>query len=194
MIPAQDWPHRWGASDDQHDHSAPLAQTCLDVYAALTPFEQNRAIQQLATLEAWTYWPLGGFRFADGSVLRPNRAVWEALSAERASAEMQAQLCDPLELRLWHSFVGGDGRDLCSVAEASLEPRADSAGWRLAVHYEAYMASPLYDFKADHVAALLELPLLGLRVDAHLANQRWRLEQIAAHPDWLELLLISSRP
>jgi hypothetical protein len=193
MIPAQDWPHRWLPSDAQHT-VATIAQTCLDTYAALSQAERYRATQQLATCETWTFWQPGGFRFADGSVLRATRSGWEALSADEASAETRAQLRQPLEVRLCHGFIKGDGRECCSVAEARFEPRADDAGWQLNVDYEAYMASPLYGFETQHVAALLELPLLGLRVDTRLANQRWRLEQIASHPDWLELLLISSRP
>jgi hypothetical protein len=194
MIPAQDWPRRWLPSNADHTQATTIAKTCLNTYAALSPAEQYRATQQLATCEAWTFWQPGGFRFADGSVLRPIRSGWEALSADEASTETQAQLRQPLELRLCHSFVKGDGRECRSIAEARLEPHADNAGWGLVVHYEAYMASPLYGFEAQHVADLLDLPLLGLRVDTHLANQRWRLEQIASHPDWLELLLISSRP
>jgi hypothetical protein len=194
MIPAQDWPHRWLPSDAPHTHTTTIAQTCLDAYAALSPSEQHRATQKLAMCEAWTFWSPGGFHFADGSVLRPVPSGWEALSADEASTETQAQLRQPLELRLCHSFVSHDGRECRSIAEARLEPRADDVGWRLVVHYEAYMASPLYGFQTQHVTALLELPLLALRVDTHLANQRWRLERIASHPDWLELLLISSRP
>jgi hypothetical protein len=194
MISAPDWPRRWLPSDAEHAPATTVAQTCLNTYAALSPAEQHRATQQLAACEGWSFWPPGGFRFADGSVLRATRSGWEALSADEASAQIQAQRRQGLEVRLCHGFVQGDGRECHSVAEARFEPRADDAGWQLTVHYEAYMASPLYGFETQHVAALLELPLIGLRVDAQLVNQRWRLEQIALHPDWLELLLISSRP
>jgi hypothetical protein len=190
--------------NDTHDHAPVVgAQTerdetlagqakrrVLALSRAVATPEQTRATYHLVKTEGWEYGAMGGFAFADGSVLCHSNAGWEALSA----TDIQALRKQPLEVRLRHSFQNGDGRETHSVAEAHFEPRPHHEGWRLVVAYEAYMNSPLYHFEAERFADLLELPLWNLRVDTPDLTQRWRLEDIASHPDWLELLHVSSAP
>lgn len=99
----------------------------------------------------------------------------------------------PLNVRLRYDFQGGDGRQKSTVTEARFTYQAALDNWQLVTEYEAYMDSPLYGFQTDCFADLADLSLWELRVDAPI-YQRQQLEQIASHPDWLELLLISSQP
>lgn len=93
-----------------------------------------------------------------------------------------------------HVFEGRDGRMKRSIAEACFRFEAHLNRWNLTVHYEAFMDSPLYGCTAERAMALLELNLLGLLVDTPEPSQRWRLEQIGLHPDWVELLHLSRTP
>jgi hypothetical protein len=162
--------------------------------ANLSRLEQNRLTQHIALTEGWTLWPLGGFCLVDGSVLYCSNAGWQTLGAAQARAQLQAQQQQPLEVRLFHVFSGADGREKHSIAEARFAFNEHAKHWRLRVEYEAFMDSPLYRFEANTFADLLELNLSDFRVDTPHTNQRWRLEQIALHPDWLELLTVSSAP
>jgi hypothetical protein len=152
--------------------------------------EQTRALHNLINAEGWKFCEMGGFAFADGSILKRSRLGWQVLSA----VDIQALRKQPLEVRLRHSFHNGDGCETHSVAEAHFELRQHCESWQLMVEYEAYMNSPLYHFEAERFADLLELPLWNFRVDTIDMSQRWRLEEIALHPDWLELLHVSSGP
>ncbi len=162
--------------------------------ANLSAFEQNRALWAIATSEGWAFSRLGGFDFADGSALCRSGSDWIAFSPQDAQARLCAHLKRPLEVRLFHAFSGGDGREKHSITEARFEFQENPERWRLVVEYEAFMDSPLYGFTADCFADLLELNFWNLRVDTPQANQRWRLEQIALHSDWLELLNVSRGP
>ena len=161
--------------------------------AALPVSEQNRAAQQTAAAEHWTPWTLGGFSFSDGSVLLRSAAGWQSLSADEALEHLNEQSKQPLEVRLRYAFQAGDGRQKFTVTEARFCFQAATNRWRLVIEYEAYMNSPLYGFQTERFAHLAVLNIWELRV-VTLPYQRWQLEQIATHPDWLELLLISSRP
>lgn len=179
----------------QHDDLASRAkQRVLNALRDLSVLEQNRAPQELVTREGWSISRAGGFSFEDGSVLCRSGSEWHALSAEEACARLRAQLQQPLEVRLLHTYFGRDGREKRSVSEARFEFREGSGGWRLVVEYEAYMDSPFYGFEADGFGTLLELELCSLWIDTPQPFQRWRLEQIAFHPDWLELLHVSRKP
>jgi hypothetical protein len=173
---------------------ATKAQQRLLTFANLSALEQNRATQQMAADEGWTLWPLGRFRLRDGSVLWRSSAGWQSLSAAAADARLDAERKQPLEVRLFHAFSGGNGREKHSISEARFEFQENPEHWRLVVEYEAYMDSPLYGFEAECFEDVLELNLARLRVDTPQTNQRWRLEQIALHPDWLELLHVSRGP
>jgi hypothetical protein len=186
---------------DQHDPTGPdetLAaranQRLLESMANLPALEQNRMAQQIALDENWELWKLGGFRFADSSVLWHSGSDWQALCAEEACARLRDQLKQPLEVRLLYDYEGNDGREKRSIAEARFEFQESPGRWRLVVEYEAYMDSPLYGLEADSSEELLELSLWNLHVDTPQPNQRWRLEQIALHPDWVELLHLSRAP
>ena len=161
--------------------------------ASLSAAEQNRAAQQIAVSQQWTPWCLGGFSFADGSVLWCDNAEWQSLSAAEALERLNEQRKRPLNVRLQYDFQGGDGRQKSTVTEARFSYQTAFNRWRLVIEYEAYMDSPLYGARIDCFADLADLNLWELRVDAS-PRDRWQLEQIALHPDWLELLLISSRP
>jgi hypothetical protein len=175
----------------QHDNTLAerARQRVLNLSTLPIP-EQTLAIHNLINAEGWKFCAMGGFAFADGSILKRSRLGWQALSA----VDLQALRKQPLEVRLRHSFQNSDGCETYSVAEAHFELRQHSGGWQLVVEYEAYMNSPLYHFKAERFTDLLELPLRNLRVDTPGMSQRWRLEEIALHHDWLDLLHVSSAP
>ncbi len=118
----------------------------------------------------------------------------DALDPQQAQARLCAHLRRPLEVRLLHTFEGRDGRGKRSISEARFSFLEPLDRWRLVVEYEAFMDSPLYGFTAERFEDLLELNLWTLRVDTPQSGQRWRLERIALHPDWLELLNVSSSP
>lgn len=56
------------------------------------------------------------------------------------------------------------------------------------------MNSPLDHFAAERFADLLKLKLWNLRVDTTDQRQCWRLQEIALHLDWLELLHLTNAP
>ena len=172
---------------------ATLAFKQLLTLASLPANEQNRAAQQIAVSQQWTPWFLGGFSFADGSVLRRSSSEWQSLSASEALERLNEQRKRPLNVRLRYDFQGGDGRQKFTVTEARFSYQTAFNRWRLVIEYEAYMDSPLYGVRIERFADLADLNLWELRVDA-APRDRWQLEQIASHPDWLELMLISSRP
>ena len=172
---------------------ATLAFQQLLTLASLPAAEQNRAAQQIAVSEHWTPWFLGGFSFLDGSVLWCYDSEWQSLSAAEALERLDAQRKRPLSVRLRYDFQGGDGRQKSTVTEARFSYQTAFNCWRLVIEYEAYMDSPLYGVRIDRFTDLADLNLWELRVDAS-PRDRWQLEQIALHPDWLELTLISSRP
>lgn len=165
-----------------------------DQGAKLSAPGDNRLLRELAAAEGWALWPPGGVRFADGSVLCPDGSGWQALSAVEADARIYAQLRHPLEVRLLHVFVGQGGREKRSVAEARFTSHENPDRWRLVVEDGGYLDSPLSDFGAESFADLGGLDLLGLRLDTPPPGLRWRLEQVALHPDWLELLCVSRGP
>lgn len=179
---------------EQDEHLAATAERRVLALAHLSALEQNRAVLEIATAEGWGFWRLGGFCFEDGSVLSHVGTGWQSLSPQQAQARLCAYLKRPLEVRLLHTFEGSDGRGKRSIAEARFSVLEHLDCWRLVVEYEAFMDSPLYGFTADRFADLLELNLWDLRVDTPQPGQRWRLEQIALHPDWLELLNVSRGP
>ena len=138
-------------------------------------------------------WHLGGFRFADGSVLRckgkiENFENWSTLAPEEARQMIGKLVTEPLEVHLPHTFVGHDGREKRSVAEGCFVYQPDSEHWRLTVQYEAFMDSPLYELEANCFEELVDIGLTYLHIAAAQPSQQWRLEQIALHPDWVELL------
>jgi hypothetical protein len=163
-------------------------------FANLSVLEQNRLIQQLAIAQDWKLWQLGGFCFADGSVLWRASDGWQSFDIKEASARLETSHKQPLEVRLSHVFASSDGRERHSISEARFTFQASLDRWRLEVEYEAFMDSPLYGLKAEKFEELPNLTLLKLWVDTPRMNQRWRLEQIALHPDWLELLNCSRAP
>ena len=172
---------------------AAQARRFLLTLAALPAIEQNRLAQQTATAENWTPWALGGFSFADGSVLSRSSAGWHSLGAYEALERLNEQRKRPLNVRLRYTFQGGDGRQKSTVTEARFSYQTAFNRWRLLIEYEAYMDSPLYGVRIDRFADLANLNLWELRVDTS-PRDGWQLEQIASHPDWLELMLISSQP
>lgn len=176
------------------DQATRVQHRLLDHGATLSVAGDNRLAQEMAAAEGWGLWPPGGVRFADGSVLWPHRSSWQALSAQEAGTRLRAQLRHPLEVRLLHVFVGHDGREKRSVAEARFIFHNGPDRWQLVVEYEGFMDSPLFAFGAESFADLGRLDLLGLRVDTPRPGLRWRLEHIALHPDWLELLCVSRGP
>lgn len=99
----------------------------------------------------------------------------------------------PLNVRLRYAFQGADGRQKSTVTEARFSHQTAFNCWRLVIGYEAHTDSPLYGVRIGRFADLADLNLWELRVDAS-PRDHWQLEQIASHPDWLELLLISRRP
>jgi hypothetical protein len=179
---------------EQDDYLAAKAKRRLLNLEHLSAFEQNRAVLETATAEGWGFWRLGGFRFADGSVLSHVGTGWQALEPQEAQAHLCATLKRPLEVRLLHTFEGRDGRGKRSISEARFIFLEQPERWRLMVEYEAFMDSPLYGLTADRAEELLALKLWSVCVDTPQPSQRWRLEQIALHPDWLELLHVSKSP
>lgn len=183
-----------------HDQTEPEADLATRArlhvlgFSHLSALERNRLAQQTAIDEGWQPWPPGGFEFEDASVLLPSGSSWQALSRAEARAYLDTQRTQPLEVRLSHTFLGGDRREKHSVAEARFEFQENPERWRLVVEYEAYMGSPLYGFEAESFLELLGLNLWNLRVDTPPPNQRWRLAEIALHPDWQELSKVSRRP
>jgi hypothetical protein len=163
-------------------------------FANLSALEQNRLTQQIAIAEDWKLWQLGGFCFSDGSVLWRAANGWESFGIKEANVRLETSRKQPLEVRLSHLFSGSDGRERHSISEARFTFQASLDRWRLEVEYEAFMDSPLYGLKAEKFEDLPSLTLLKLWVDTPKMNQRWRLEQIALHPDWLELLNCSRAP
>lgn len=181
---------------DQTEPEADLATRArlhLLSFSHLSALERNRLAQQTTIDEGWQLWPPGGFQFEDGSVLWPSGSSWTSLSPTEAHAHLDAQRKQPLEVRLFHAFLGGDRREKHSVTEARFEFHETPERWRLVVEYEAYTGSPLYGFEADSFLELLGLNLWNLRVDTPRPDQRWRIEMIALHPDWQELSKVSSR-
>lgn len=158
----------------------------LEALETLSTLEQNRTLQALATVEGWEFWKLGGFRLADGSVLQRFEQGWRSLNANEASGLLQNESQKPLEVGLHYCFVGSDGREKHSTAEARFE-LSPSQRWRLVVEYEAFTDSPLYGLEANCFAELGR-DFWNLLVDTPQPSRRWRLEQIAGNPDWLELL------
>lgn len=156
--------------------------------------EQSNAMRQLALTEGWLLWPLGGFQLNDGSVLQRCGSEWQRLDAVQARMQVETHIHGVLEVRILHTYEGQGGREKFSVSEARFECDPAAGCWRLKVEYEAYMDSPLFDFGADCARALLDLDLHNLLIDTTRPDQRWRLQQIALHPDWLELLCVSRRP
>jgi hypothetical protein len=180
---------------EQHDNLATRAkERLLNAITNLSRLEQNREAQKLFLNEGWKLWQLGGFCFSDGSVLLPSSSGWWSLSPTQAQERLEAQLQQPLEIRLFYAFMGSDQREKCTVTEARLEFDPDFDAWRLAVEYETYMNSPLYGFETSSFQELLELNIWDLRLDTRQSNQRWRLERVALHSDWLELLHHSRAP
>jgi hypothetical protein len=176
------------------DHLALSAKQRVLALAHLPALERHRAVLGIATAEGWGFWRLGGFCFEDGSVLSQRSAGWQTLNPQQAYERLCTHLKRPLEVRLLHTFEGRDGRGKGSIAEARFSLIEPSGRWQLVVEYEAFMDSPLYGLRADCFADLLELPLWDLCVDTPQPSQRWQLEQIALHPDWLELLNVSKGP
>lgn len=148
-----------------------------------------RAEETLQLLERYggTPWRLGGFRFPDGSVLKW-QGSWAALAAPEAARGLWDKAGERLEVRLPHAYWGRDGRLRRSLCEAVFEPCPEAERWRLRAEYEPFMDSPLFGLQADRFEDLLEVGLVGLGVRAAQPGQGWRLEQVALHPDWVELL------
>jgi hypothetical protein len=163
-------------------------------FANRSALEQNRLTQQLAIAEDWKLWHLGGFCFSDGSVLWRSSSGWESFGVKEANNRLETSRKQPLEVRLSHVFVSSDGRERHSISEAHFMFQALHNRWQLEVEYEAFMDSPLHGLKVEKFEELPTLRLLKLWVDTPRMNQRWRLEQIALHPDWLELLNCSRAP
>ena len=162
---------------------------------------QMGAAARLIWQERWPTWALGGFRFADGSVLQQAQprlsdptSGWHVLNPAEAEAALHTKARQPLEVHLMHVFEGRDGRMQRSIAEGRFGFDEALNRWKLSVHYEAFMDSPIHGFTAEGATALLELNLAGLLVDTPQPSQRWRLEHIALHPDWVELLQFSRPP
>ena len=156
----------------------------------LSLLKQNRVIQQIATADDWQTWKLGGFCFADGSVLIQTNTGWQSLRGEEARAKIERGVSQPLEVHLHYSYVRSF-RQKRSLAEARFELEANTQHWWLSVEYEPFMDSPLYGLRVQRCADLLELDLLSLYLDTPQPSQRWRLEQIALYPDWVEVLHLS---
>jgi hypothetical protein len=162
---------------------------------------QLGAAARLTGQEGWQTWALGGFRFADGSVLYQAQprlsdptSGWHVLNAAEAEVLLQVKARQRLEVYLMHVFEGRDERMKRSVAEGCFVFDEHRNRWQLVIEYEAFMDSPLCGFRAERMTDLLELSLLGLLVDTAQPSQRWRLEQVGLHPDWLELLPVSRAP
>jgi hypothetical protein len=152
----------------------------------LSRLEQNRVTQDLFMSEGWKLWQLGGFCFDDGSVLLGSGSGWQTLSAPEASKLVDSELKQALRVHLCYSFAGSDGREKRTVTEARFELEHTNT-WKLIIEYEAFMESPLYGFKTISFKKLLALKLWNLCLDTAKPSQRWRLEHIAQHPDWLGL-------
>ncbi len=159
----------------------------LKAVAGLSRLEQNRVTQDLFIAEGWKLWQLGGFCFDDGSVLLGSGLGWQTLSAPEASKLLDDELRQPLKVYLSYSFGGSDRREKRTVTEARIEFLEQANCWNLMIEYEAFMDSPLYGLKTISFKNLIALELQNLCLDTVKPNQRWRLEQIAQHPDWLGL-------
>jgi hypothetical protein len=180
-------------SDHHHDqtHQNNLASQTkarvLKAVAGLSRLEQNRTTQDLFVAEGWKLWQLGGFCFDDGSVLLGSGLGWQTLSAAEAAKLLDNELKQPLKVYLSYSFGGSDRREKRTVTEARFEFLEQVNTWRLMIEYEAFMDSPLYGLKTINFEKLMTLELANFWLDTVKPNQRWRLEQIAQHPDWLGL-------
>jgi hypothetical protein len=155
--------------------------------AGLSRLEQNRVTQELFITEGWKLWQLGGFCFDDGSVLLGSGLGWQTLSATEASKLVDSELKQALRVHLSYSFGGSDGREKRTITEARFEFLEHANTWMLMIEYEAFMDSPLYGLKDVSFKKLLALKLWNLWLDTTKPSQRWRLEHIAQHPDWLGL-------
>ncbi len=159
----------------------------LKAVAGLSKLEQNRVTQDLFVTEGWKLWQLGGFCFDDGSVLLGSGLGWQTLSASEAAKLLENELEQSLKVYLSYSFGGSDRREKRTVTEARFEFSEQTNHWTLMIEYEAFMDSPLYGLKTISVKKLTALKLPNLYLDTVKPNQRWRLEHIAHHPDWLGL-------
>jgi hypothetical protein len=159
----------------------------LRAVAGLSKLEQNRVTQDLFVTEGWRLWQLGGFCFDDGSVLLGSGLGWQTLSASEASKLLDSELKQDLRVHLSYGFHSADRREKRSITEARFEFLEQTNTWKLNIEYEAFMDSPIYGLKTISFKKLIALNIWNLWIDTAKPNHRWRLEQIAQHPDWLGL-------